>query len=306
MPWSSYGAMSVRPAAASRSIRRSSRAWTVFAVLAVICAALAAEPTASARGATTTLASDTFNRTVSGGWGQADVGGSYTMGGLSSDLYVSGGAGRMDLPGPDVSRSAVLNSVWQRDVEINVSFRLAQRPVGGSVWVYGVARQVSPGTQYFAKARIFPDGTVRVSASKVIGDAETPLGDPVTLSTDYNAGASWNLHASFNGAWPTNVGVSAWPSSGSEPGSWQFDAQDNASALQAAGAPGLFTYGTADNSNTLSFDSYSVVDPDSGTPPPPSTGANYYVSTSGDDSDGGTFSAPWRTLQKAADAAPAG
>ena len=40
--------------------------------------------------------------------------------------------------------------------------------------------------------------------------------------------------------------------------------------------------------------------------PTPNTGNSFYVATNGNDSNPGTFSAPWRTLQKAADAVPRG
>ena len=272
-------------------------------VLAGSAAHLDAQTT---RAASSAYASDSFGRSVTNGWGNADTGGAYTIGGKVGDFSVSSNAGRIALPG-GVSRFAMLMGVWQRDVDISFHFRLDKRPVGGSIWIYAVARQVSSGNEYLAKVRLNPDGSVAVSASKVVNDAETPIGGQVTLTALYNAGATWNLHAAISQASPTTIGVSAWPSSSSAPASWQYSGQDSTSSLQSAGATGVLAYSAPSLTNgpiALAFETYSVVAPASSVAPPPTSG--YYVSTSGSDGNAGTIGAPFRTLQKAADTVPAG
>jgi len=194
--------------------------------LSIVLAAAAANIGGpSARAASTTYASDSFARSVANGWGSADTGGAYSIGGKAQDFSVGSNAGRMAMAA-GVSRSAMLPGVWQRDVEISFRFNLDKRPTGanGTIWVYAVARQISDGNEYLAKVRVNSDGSVAVGASRVVNGSETPIGSEVTLASQYSGGADWNFKASFSAASPTQIGVSAWPSTAAAPAAWQYSA----------------------------------------------------------------------------------
>jgi parallel beta-helix repeat protein len=269
----------------------------------------------------TTYVSDSFNRTVNGNWGQADIGGSYAISGSTSDFRVANRVGHITLPKAGVTRSAVLGAVSQRDIDLEVRFQLDRRPSHGSgLWIYAVARRTAAQDSYLAKVRIKPDGAVSVGASKVVAGSETPIGNEVALAATYAAGSQWVLRARFTGASPTNIGVSAWPSSGSAPSSWHLTRQDSAAALQKSGSTGLIAYSSSGSSNApfaISFQNYVVTSAGSSTgstqspspsptPTPGSSGKAYYVSPTGNDGNPGTLAAPWKSLQKAADTVPAG
>ncbi|BDZ49549.1 hypothetical protein GCM10025867_17900 [Frondihabitans sucicola] len=82
-------------------------------------------------GTSTTIASDSFGRTTTSGWGTADVGGSWTSAGSSANLAVNGGAGRITLTGPTAQSGATLASVSQTGVDLSLTFALTQAASGG-------------------------------------------------------------------------------------------------------------------------------------------------------------------------------
>src|SRR5258707_13341741 len=67
--------------------------------------------------ANTTIASDSFNRTVSNGWGGADTGGWWTVGGSPRSWAVSPGAGNTTV-GANSEERAYLSSFTIPDVDI--------------------------------------------------------------------------------------------------------------------------------------------------------------------------------------------
>jgi parallel beta-helix repeat protein len=206
-------------------------------------------------------AQDTFRRSVTSGWGKADVGGSYSVSGAVSDYSVTDTAARMRLSKAGVMRSALLTSVSRRDVDTQVSFKLDKLPSQGSVWFYAVVRHSADNTEYRAKVRIRQDGTVFVSASKVLSGTEVAIGSEVALPAVYKAGAVWTLHARFTGTSPTKIGVRAWPSSASEPGAWQYSSSDNSGSLQSAGSAGIRAYSSKGATNapfTVTLKDYAV------------------------------------------------
>ena len=64
-----------------------------------------------------TVASDSFNRTVSGGWGAADVGGSWTVLDTAANWSVTPGIGSISVPASAQQR-AVLGGVSVQNVSL--------------------------------------------------------------------------------------------------------------------------------------------------------------------------------------------
>src|SRR5260221_4318284 len=93
--------------------------------------------------ANTTIASDSFNRTVSNGWGSADTGGWWTVVGSPWSWSVSPGAGNTTV-GANSEERAYLSSFTIQDVDI-VAKVILPRWSGSSTHVYAeLLRRYSP------------------------------------------------------------------------------------------------------------------------------------------------------------------
>src|SRR5436309_15761743 len=88
-----------------------------MASVAVCLGALAWAVTESLATGPVTVASDSFNRTVSGGWGAADVGGSWTVLDTAANWSVTPGIGSISVPASAQQR-AVLGSVSVQNVDL--------------------------------------------------------------------------------------------------------------------------------------------------------------------------------------------
>jgi hypothetical protein len=213
------------------------------------------------------VASDAFGRTVSGGWGAADVGGSWSVTGSASNWSVSGGLGTVVLPSGGQGRNAYLNGVSSASGEVAVQVRLAKAATGGGTYVSVIGRRVtSPAVaEYRGKVQYLSTGAVRLFLTRVAGTAETTI---ATLSSvpgvSMAAGETLNVRLGAQGSNPTQLRIRVWKSGTSEPSTWQLTGSDSTAALQASGAVGLVTYLSSSTSNapqTVSFDNLTVASP---------------------------------------------
>ena len=183
-----------------------------------------------------TYAQDSFTRTVAGGWGNADTGGPYTAAGGAAALFVDS-CQIISYRAPDAAAAG--SAISARDVDIYVRLAVDKRPTGGIVWAYEVARH-NGNNEYRPKILLRPDGTVAVHAGVVVSDAESPIGNPVTVpGLTYDAGTFIWVHAQVTGSSPTTIRVRAWADGQPEPTTWQYVGTDSTAALQTAGSVGL-------------------------------------------------------------------
>ena len=90
---------------------------------------------------------------------------------------------------------------------------------------------------------IYPDKSVSVLVSRLVGGAESVLGSAVKVAgLSYVAGSSLDVRLQVSGTGPTAVRARVWASGSSEPASWQVSGSDSSAALQSPGAVGLMTY----------------------------------------------------------------
>jgi hypothetical protein len=219
----------------------------------------------SAPAAPTTIASDSFGRSLADAWGGADSGGSWTLQGPSAEFDVDGAAGTMLMAAPGRSRTAALMQTSARDVDLSV--RLRTDKDGSGEHAYLLARREGTGTtlsEYRARLRIGGDGAVFLRASRVSGGSETGLGSEVRVSGLSHAPGSWlRLRAEFSGASPTTIRLRAWADGSPEPTAWALSLTDSTASLQGTGAVGLQSYLSSIATNApllVSFDDLSVVE----------------------------------------------
>ncbi|GAB3669821.1 hypothetical protein GCM10027589_38000 [Actinocorallia lasiicapitis] len=188
------------------------------------------------------IVSDSFAREVAKGWGSAPKGGGYTVSDPSR-AKVGGGAGTLTLPAPGASFTGQLTSVSASDVTTRLTFALPELPAGGPVYLAVALRSGGAGS-YRAKARIMPDGSVRLSFSRVApGGAETLLGGEAALPVRVSAGTRLVLEAQISGADKVALASRAWLNDIAPPASWQHALTDtSAQRISGKGSLSVWSY----------------------------------------------------------------
>ena len=207
------------------------------------------------------LAEDAFDRSVTNGWGTADVGGVYTLQGNLAAFSVAGGAGKIQLPAPGANRSALLDDVDEQNVDITFRVAIDKVATGNSYFVYAAARR-NGNNAYRPKIVLNSNGTVSAHAGVLINGAETSVAPAVVVPGLSQAPGSYIwVRAQVTGTNPTTVRVKAWADGQAEPANWHFSATNAAAAVQVAGGVGLRVYlgTTVTNAPVLfSFDDFEV------------------------------------------------
>jgi PKD repeat protein len=203
------------------------------------------------------LAKDDFARTVSNGWGSADVGGAWTIGtGAASNYSVSDGVGKINLSSAGSSRSIGLNGVSSSDTEVRTVISLNKAASGGGTYLT-VRPRVRSGDWYFVDTRYVNDGTVQLRLGRQVGTTETVLQTQMVSGLTVAAGDKLNFKVQATGTSPTTLRAKVWKVGTAEPAAWGTSLTDSNAALQAAGSIGLEAYlsGSATNApQVASFD----------------------------------------------------
>jgi hypothetical protein len=201
---------------------------------------------------------DTFNRTVSNGWGNADTGQAWTTtGGSASDFSVSGGIGRHSLGTVAVTRRSAIGSAItdsRQSLTVTVSAVALTQPINVRIFV----RSVDASNQWRIRLQYNPDGTVDLSLGKVIVGAVTTVATQTNVTTYVADSAVFIIFRVVGDTFQVKV----WRFS--EPSDWTIVYTEYLPAL-LSGAVGFETDLTAGNTNTLPviirFSSYTMALP---------------------------------------------
>ncbi|WP_231686079.1 MULTISPECIES: PKD domain-containing protein [Micrococcaceae] len=204
------------------------------------------------------LANDAFGRTVTGGWGSADLGGGWSTSGGSTPFAVSGGAGRITLE-PGRGPSAYLGAVTATDTDVQATLSFDKVPNGGGAYAGLVGRRVGTA-EYRARIKLDAAGVVTLRLIRLSGGVETTL---VTANTGLSAGAGNQLQLRFQvtGTGPSQLRAKVWSSGSTEPAGWGASTTDTTAGLQAAGSTGVTVYTSSAVTNLpvrVLFDDFSV------------------------------------------------
>ncbi|WP_194762622.1 PKD domain-containing protein [Microbacterium sp. UFMG61] len=224
----------------------------------------------------TVIANDKFARTVSPGWGTAEVGGAWTTSGGNASFSSTGTAGRIVSNIYD-TRGAMLNSVSSKNSDLTVKFTVDRTGAGYS-WTL-IGRQVG-SDNYSARVRFEAGNTMRLYILR----GETAIGSSLVLPGTYTAGTELSVRLQVTGTSPTTVRAKVWSSASAEPTAWQLSGTDSTAALQNPGSVGLLTYlgGSSVTPNaTMEVRSFSVVDPSAPTAPNQLPSAAFTPTTAG-------------------------
>ena len=210
-------------------------------------------------------ASDDFTRTVSSGWGAADVGGTWAAQlGAASAGSVDGSTGRITLPGGQ-TRNMALTSVSVLDSESTVNYSLSAPPSEGNSYI-GILSRQSAATDYKVRVWMKNDGSVWIVAMQ----GWTNLASTRVAGLTWTANEVFTLKTSVTGTDPTTIQAKVWKAGTVEPSNWQYTTTDSTPALQTAGSTSLHFARSANiSASTASFDAFRVVDLDAGAEPTP-------------------------------------
>ncbi len=214
-----------------------------------------AQPAVPAAPGVVTYAADSFSRTISGGWGTADLGGSYTVDPIPSDFSVDGVMGKMAAAAGASSKLAELPGVSARDVDMLLRLQTDRLAIGGDQYAYLTIRRVSGGNEYRGQVRLTPSGQVGLQIRKTVGWTETavaPEGLVPGLSHVAN-GFIW-VRMQVVGSPTAALRMKAWAAGQPEPVGWQTEAADSTVPLQGPGDVGLRVYvGSSSTAGTVTF-----------------------------------------------------
>lgn len=185
------------------------------------------------------LASDAFGRTVSSGWGNADIGGPWSLSGSASNFSVANGSGRINLQ-PGQGPSAYLGGVSTVESDVQVKVSLDKIGNNGGTYVGVIGRRVG-SSDYRTKIKIDAAGVVTLRLIRLSGGAETTLVNAATGLT-VSAGAQLQLRFHVSGTGSTLLQAKVWRSGSPEPANWGATASDGTAGLQTAGSQGLTAY----------------------------------------------------------------
>ncbi|WP_396599841.1 right-handed parallel beta-helix repeat-containing protein [Frigoribacterium sp. R86507] len=235
-----------------------SRAVAGALVTAVACLAAVLVPATSASSAPTTVASDAAGRTISGGWGPADAGGTWTTWSSPTAAFsVARGVSTISGLAPGASATATLKSVSVQDVEVREHIALPK--TAASLYQGWELRRQADGSAYRGRLELAASGKAVLVVTKVWKGKETALGRadlPSTVTTGSTVAVA------FRAVGTTTVSVQgkAWVRGSAEP-AWQVSVSDSAADRVAApGAVGIWQYASTGNKAPVetSFDDLVV------------------------------------------------
>jgi preprotein translocase subunit SecG len=220
------------------------------------------------------FASDTFDRTTTDGWGQADRGGTWRLAGPSDAYAVTGGAGTIALSpastGSDqTERGGYLPGLEEDYSDVTVTVRPEPAlTAGGSIVVSVQGRRVSSDQDYRAVVRLLRGGgtsvsLVRVSASNQVDGRVQQVSPTVTTPGSADAGDEpipVRIRLQVIGSNPTTLRAKVWTGAGAEPQNWTVTGSDSTPDLQRPGTVGLLASGGAVQSGRADQSDLAVTD----------------------------------------------
>ena len=185
---------------------------------------------------------DAFNRVTSSSWGAADQGGAWSYNAATSNYSVSSGTASLTVGTAGGAAAAFLAETAATSADIRVTVGSDKSGTGSAgSYIYVLGRRVANQQQYRARIRLRPDNKIGLLVTYNAGSStEVGLGSEVTVSgVTYTAGTQLNVRFQVSGTTPTSLKLKVWPTSATEPATWQVSTTDSTASLQTAGYVGL-------------------------------------------------------------------
>jgi PKD repeat protein len=188
------------------------------------------------------IASDTFDRTTTGGLGTADVGGAWTSAAGPTRQSVTGGMAQLTVNAGQ-NTGAYLGSVAQVSADVRTTVTVTGTPTGTGTSVYVSGRRIAGVGEYRVRLRFASDGRVALALSRLTGTTEAfPGGEAYVPGLTYTPGTPLEVRVQVSGTGTTQVKATVWADGTTEPATATMTRTDTTAALQAPGAVGLSAY----------------------------------------------------------------
>lgn len=184
---------------------------------------------------------DTYSRTVSSGWGAADLGGAWTIPAGTTQFSTSNGGGRMILNRGD-GFEARLDSLRMTTSDVRVATSFDSLPDDVGLYNAVIGRSLGATGDYRLKTRVMADGSVTAWLVRRSGAVETVLSSSAEPGLKITVGKAMLARIRVTGTAPTTIDAKVWSGGTAEPASWALSAKDATTNLQNAGSPGLYAY----------------------------------------------------------------
>ncbi|WP_313408297.1 PKD domain-containing protein [Aeromicrobium sp.] len=251
------------------------------------------------------VARDAFGRSVTGGWGTADLGGAWAVASGPTAFSVGDGVGRVSLPAGG-TREVMLSGSAARETDLTFDYTLQKSGTGGGTFLEALVRAVDSSTSYRAKLVTRSDNRVRLDLVRVAGGTTTTLGSQIVPNLTMTAGETLEVRVQAVGTGGTDLRAKVWKAGQAEPSAWTMERADATAALQASGRIGFGFYVSGSTTNAPQV--YEIDDLTSATPGPQAPNqppaADFTVSGSGTtanfdagpstDSDGSIVAWAWQ------------
>lgn len=209
----------------------------------------------------TTYAQDSFTRTVSNGWGTADIGGAWTSSANPSWDSVDGSAAKIAIATGDTSEFLRLDSVSVSDIDQCITWSMDKIPTGAVAAVHLFARRDSNNYYVNVRCYIGTTGTVTLNFRAFTSSGNYTLATETSSLGTYGVGDTWRLRFRVYG---NMVYAKTWNSTSSEPTAWQTSADISSYSIPSTGSIGVWAWNSASISNlpiTYTYDNYLAQSP---------------------------------------------
>lgn len=183
------------------------------------------------------VAADAFDRARSDGWGDADIGGTWTVSNAPA-FEVADGAGSITNQ-PGTARQAHLRDVATANADVELTLSTDTLGGGSGLYVSVIARSVPGVGDYRAVVRSRADGRITLrldrGSSTIVPEAIVP---GLTARPDQRL----DVRVEATGTDPTRLAAKVWEHGTAEPAGWLRSTSDSTSAYQTPGSVGLSIY----------------------------------------------------------------
>jgi hypothetical protein len=193
--------------------------------------------------AITSLAADTFTRTVAaGGWGTSSDSHTYTLtGGSASDRSVAATYGVVTLPSAPTTIRLQTVAETCRDLEVRASVAVSATATGASLVAGLLARYVDSTNFYRVRVEFTTAGGITLTLTR----GTTVIGSSASTGVTYTPGSIIEVRMRVIGH---RVLARAWATGSTEPVTWHLD-QTVSSSTITEGLVGLAASGLTGNTN---------------------------------------------------------
>lgn len=207
--------------------------------------------------ATSDWANDTFNRTVTDGWGEMDSGDDWVnSGGAAGDFDVTSGYGSHTLTTDDVARMSTI-SIPGPDFDLYVDVSTSVTATGDTIKGGLAARVTDDDNLYIMLFWFRTDGLLGIALAKRVGGVETPLMF-IERELGYTAGSYFRLRFQGVGG---RLKAKAWRQGDFESSDWHIDVQDTDLTTGDVGVYSITNPGNTNTNPVVRYDNFRVANP---------------------------------------------